>query len=61
MSFTGAGYCLARMRIPLSVFQALLGRSAARMKEEVSDTGRWRGHRLFYVDGSSFSMPDEPC
>jgi len=61
MSFTGAGYCLARMRIPLSVFQALLGRTAARMKEEVSDTGRWRGHRLFYVDGSSFSMPDEPC
>ena len=31
------------------------------MNEDVSDTGRWRGHRLFYVDGSSFSMPDEPC
>ena len=61
MSFTGAGYCLARMRIPLSVFQTLLERMAARMKQEVSDTGRWLGHRLFYVDGSSFSMPDEPC
>ena len=61
MSFTGAGYCLARMRIPFSVFQTLLERTAARMKKEVSDTGLWWGHRLFYVDGSSFSMPDEPC
>ena len=55
MTFTGAAYCTARMRIPLSVFQTLLARTAARMKEEVSDTGRWLGHRLFYVDGSSFS------
>lgn len=30
MSFTGAGYCLARMRIPLSAFQTLLERTAAR-------------------------------
>src|ERR671938_516948 len=22
--------------------------------------GRWRGHRTFLVDGSSFSMPDTP-
>ena len=61
MTFTGAAYCTARMRIPLSVFQTLLARTAAPMKEEVSDTGRWLGHRLFYVDGSSFSMPDERC
>jgi hypothetical protein len=39
----------------------LLKRTAARMKEEISDTERWRGHRLFYVDGSSFSMSYEPC
>ena len=30
MSFTGAGYCLARMRIPLSVFQTLLQRERPR-------------------------------
>ncbi len=23
--------------------------------------GRWRGHRTFLVDGSSFSMPDTPA
>jgi hypothetical protein len=26
----------------------------------VFDTGRWRGHRVFFVDGSSFSMSDTP-
>lgn len=61
MSFTGAAYCQARMRIPLSVFQRLLERTARRMMEENSDTGRWLGHRLFYVDGSGFSMPDKRC
>jgi Transposase DDE domain len=61
MAFTGAAYCEARMRIPLSAFQRLLERTAARMQEAISDSGRWRGHRLFYVDGSSFSMPDKPC
>src|ERR1035438_3159419 len=30
------------------------------MQEVISDNGRWLGHRLFYVDGSSFSMPDKP-
>ena len=49
------------MRIPLSVFQTLVERTANRMKEEIADEGRWLGHRLFYVDGSSFSMPDKPC
>jgi hypothetical protein len=60
MAFTGAAYCEARMRIPLSVFQRLLERTAAQMQEVISDNGRWLGHRLFYVDGSSFSMPDKP-
>jgi hypothetical protein len=61
MSFTGAAYCQARMRVPLSVFQGLLEQATSRMKEAVSDAGRWLGHRLFFVDGSSFSMPDKPC
>lgn len=60
LAFTGAAYCEARMRVPLSIFQRLLERTAARMHHAISDSGRWRGHRLFYVDGSSFSMPDKP-
>jgi hypothetical protein len=55
---TGAGYCEARSRLPLDALQTLLTRSTTRMAECVRETGRWLGHRLFVVDGSSFSMPD---
>lgn len=61
MAFTGPAYCVARMRVHLSVFQTLVERTARQIQDEVSDVGRWFGHRLFYVDGSSFSMPDIPC
>jgi hypothetical protein len=60
MAFTGAAYCTARMRIKLEVFQRLLQRSVDSIGQEVLDTGRWLGHRVFFVDGSSFSMPDTP-
>jgi len=60
MTFTAAAYCKARMRIKLEVFQALLERCVHSIQQEVLDTGRWLGHRVFFVDGSSFSMPDTP-
>jgi hypothetical protein len=31
------------------------------MQEKTLDEGRWLGHRTFFVDGSSFSMPDTRC
>jgi hypothetical protein len=55
---TGSAYCTARGRLPLEALQTLLSRSTAKMAECVRDTGRWLGHRLFLLDGSSFSMPD---
>jgi hypothetical protein len=55
---TGQSYCEARARLPLSALQALLTRCTAKMADYVRDTGRWLGHRVFLVDGSSFSMPD---
>jgi hypothetical protein len=55
---TGSAYCTARGRLPLPAFQTLLTRCTAKMAEHVRDTGRWLGHRLWLVDGSSFSMPD---
>jgi Transposase DDE domain len=61
LCFTASAYCQARMKIPLQVFQTLLERSAERMQEDLSEAERWLGHRLFLVDGSSFSMPDKPC
>jgi DDE family transposase len=58
MKLTGSAYCEARGRLPLEVLQTLLTRCTSRMSECVRETGRWLGHRLFMLDGSSFSMPD---
>jgi len=60
MSFTAAAYCKARMRVQLEVFRMLLKRSVEQLQQETFETARWLGHRVFYVDGSSFSMPDTP-
>ena len=55
---TGSAYCTARGRLPLAALQTLLARCTAQMVRSVRDTGLWLGHRLFLLDGSSFSMPD---
>src|SRR5947207_7837528 len=55
---TGSAYCTARGRLPLKVLQTLLTRCTAKMADCVRDTGLWLGHRLWVLDGSSFSMPD---
>ena len=55
---TGSAYCTARGRLPLAALQTLLTRCTAKMSDCVRDTGLWLGHRLFLIDGSSFSMPD---
>jgi hypothetical protein len=55
---TGSAYCEARARLPLAALQSLLTRATTKMAECVRETGLWLGHRLFIVDGSSFSMPD---
>lgn len=60
LSFTAAAYCKARMRFPLEVLYALLQRCVEQLHQDAFDTGRWLGHRVFHVDGSSFSMPDTP-
>jgi hypothetical protein len=55
---TGSAYCTARGRLPLAALQTLLCRCTVKMAERVCGTGLWLGHRLFMLDGSSFSMPD---
>lgn len=60
MSFSAAAYCKARMRIKLEVLCTLLGRCVKQLHQETFDTACWLGHRVFHVDGSSFSMPDTP-
>lgn len=55
---TGSAYCEARGRLPVAALQTLLTRCTTKMAESVRETGLWLGHRLFIMDGSSFSMPD---
>jgi hypothetical protein len=57
---TASAYCQARMKLPLTVFQHLLRSVSHALQHEPFDEGRWLGHRTFWVDGSSCSMPYTP-
>ncbi len=64
-SFTGSAFCKARKRLPLGVFKRLLCRLAETLLPRGDgtrgdDDGRWLGHRVFIMDGSSCSMSDTP-
>ena len=59
-SFTDSAYCQARKRLPLAVFHRLLEKVAETFRSATADGSRWLGHRVWLLDGSSFSMPDTP-
>jgi hypothetical protein len=61
VTFTAAAYCQARKRLPLKLFQDLLGRVCDALCPQVQTVGRWLGHRTWLLDGSSFSMSDTPA
>jgi hypothetical protein len=76
MTVSGTAYCKARARLPLALFTQLLQRVVehlapinvacsrqvgARDADDDDAACRWRGHRVWRGDGTSFSMPDEPC
>ena len=60
LAVSASAYCQARMKLPLAIFQHLLRSTCGRLQDEQPEEGRWLGHRIFLVDGSSFSMPDTP-
>jgi hypothetical protein len=60
-TFSASAYCQARKRLPLAVWQHLLESTAARLRQTTEPESRWRGHRVWIIDGSSFSMPDVPA
>jgi hypothetical protein len=60
VSFSAGAYCAARTRLPLALFENLLQRVCDALHPEIQDCARWRGHRTWSLDGSSFSMPDTP-
>lgn len=57
--FTESAYCQARKRLPLAVLQVLLERVTAMVRQTTQASSLWLGrHRVWIVDGSTFSMPD---
>jgi hypothetical protein len=62
LDFTESAYCQARARLPLAFFRRLQRAvtGACRHVDSADPSTRWRGHRLFLLDGTSFSMPDTP-
>ena len=61
-AFTTSAYCQARGRLPLEMVQEYSRRvcDAAGCLGGRREEYRWRGHRTWHIDGSSFSMPDTP-
>jgi Transposase DDE domain len=62
LSFADSSYCDARQRLSLGFFQRLNAAVLDRCRRSADDDPRalWHGHRVFFLDGSSFSMPDTP-
>jgi hypothetical protein len=59
-NFTDSAYCAARKRLPLGVIRRLAGSIAERFRTATTAASTWHGHRVWLIDGSSFSMPDTP-
>jgi hypothetical protein len=65
-AFTASAFCQARQRLPLEVLAALSQRIAtvalhrAGVGNADAEDHRWRGHRVFRIDGTSTSLPDAP-
>lgn len=60
-TFTASAYCQARKRLPLSVVTGLVAKINQALQSAVNKTGLWFGHRVVWLDGSGFSMPDTPA
>lgn len=59
--FSESAYCEARQRLPLAFFARLHSAALGRCRAftEHDPAALWQGrHRVFFLDGSSFSMPD---
>ncbi len=61
MAVSASAYCQARMRLPLVLFECLAQSVSERLLDAGAAVGRWRGHRVWHLDGTGFSMPDEPA
>ena len=57
---TDAAWCQARSKLPQALWPALLERSKQRLVRFVGHHYLYCGRPVFFIDGSTVSMPDEP-
>jgi hypothetical protein len=57
-AFTASAFCQARARLPLAVYRTVLRLVVQVLIPATEAASLWLGHRVFLIDGSSFSMPD---
>jgi hypothetical protein len=55
-----SAYCQARQRRSVAVVQRVLRRIAEQIQPRSETAGAWLGRRVWIVDGTTVSMPDEP-
>jgi len=55
-----SSWCQARSRLPEGLLPTLIERSADRLERSLGRQFRYRGRRVYIVDGSTISMPDTP-
>ena len=58
MTCSVSAYCKARARLPVEVLRHVLRWICQSLRDVTETACQWHGHRIFHVDGSSFSMPD---
>lgn len=49
-----------RGRVPVGMLREVRQKLAEKGDQERGDIGQWKGRRVLWLDGSTFSMPDEP-
>jgi hypothetical protein len=60
LTFTASAYCQARKRLKVELLVWLFRWVVEKLRPLGEQVGRWHGHRLFHIDGTGVSMPDEP-
>src|SRR5205085_2469551 len=62
LDFTEGAYCRARARLSFGFLHALQNEVTGHCfsAEPLRAEERWHGHDVYFLDGSSFSMPDTP-
>jgi len=56
-----AAYARARARLPIDVLTHTLWQLNGHARQATDSFGRWRGHRVLFIDGSGVSTPDTPA